>query len=177
MQALKSYDFTGGFLQTQPKPFLFLFTILFLHPPNPISRPKKLTLPYNDLHQQLKLSKTQALLYLDPASLPQSMRNTNPCFSSSKISDSPRPHSVRGRLSPRNCCLISTRPQAKIQFFQDLDFEVQRVVEEGASFIHTLKITEEKFLAKFIAKFSDHAEELLVAYKGRLLDSSSVDES
>jgi mTERF domain-containing protein len=53
----------------------------------------------------------------------------------------------------------------------------KRLLKREPSFIHTLNISEEKFLAKFIAKFRDHAEELLVAYKGHLLDYSSVDES
>jgi mTERF domain-containing protein len=51
------------------------------------------------------------------------------------------------------------------------------LLKSELSFVHTLNITDEKFLEKFIVKFSDHAEELLVAYKGHLLDSSSVDES
>ena len=51
------------------------------------------------------------------------------------------------------------------------------LLKSELSFVHTLNITDEKFLEKFIVKFSDHSEELLVAYKGHLLDSSSVDES
>ncbi|GLT54222.1 hypothetical protein SLA2020_274390 [Shorea laevis] len=43
--------------------------------------------------------------------------------------------------------------------------------------LELFEIPEEKFLANFIVKFRDDAEELLVAYKGRLLDSSSEDES
>lgn len=44
-------------------------------------------------------------------------------------------------------------------------------------FINSLNLSEEEFLARFIAKYIDDAEELLVAYKGHLLDSCSEDES
>ena len=53
----------------------------------------------------------------------------------------------------------------------------KRLLKKEPSFLHMLNLTEEVFLTKFIVKFSDHTEELLVAYKGRLLDSSSEDEA
>ena len=53
----------------------------------------------------------------------------------------------------------------------------KRLLKREPSFVHVLNLTEEEFLTKFIVKFSDHTQELLVAYKGHLLDSSSEDES
>ncbi|KAL5753730.1 hypothetical protein ACOSP7_021950 [Xanthoceras sorbifolium] len=44
--------------------------------------------------------------------------------------------------------------------------------EKEPSFVHILTFPEGEFLEKFVAKFGDDAEELLVAYKGHLLDSS-----
>jgi mTERF domain-containing protein len=72
-------------------------------------------------------------------------------------------HSMEGRVIPRYMVLQILKSK--------------KLLKREISFIHTMNLTEEKFLAKFIVKFGDHAEELLVAYKGHLLDSSSEDES
>ncbi|KAF5737867.1 hypothetical protein HS088_TW13G00758 [Tripterygium wilfordii] len=48
----------------------------------------------------------------------------------------------------------------------------KRLLKKEPSFLCTLDLTEEVFLDKYISKFRDHAEELLVAYKGHMLDSS-----
>ena len=71
-------------------------------------------------------------------------------------------HSMEGRVIPRYMVLQILKSK--------------KWLKREISFIHTMNLTEEKFL-KFIVKFGDHAEELLVAYMGHLLDSSSEDES
>ncbi|KAF5480774.1 hypothetical protein F2P56_001490 [Juglans regia] len=53
----------------------------------------------------------------------------------------------------------------------------EKLLKREPSFIHVLSLTEEEFLAKFIAKFGNDAEKLLVAYKGHLLDCSCEDNS
>ncbi|KAF5737866.1 hypothetical protein HS088_TW13G00757 [Tripterygium wilfordii] len=47
----------------------------------------------------------------------------------------------------------------------------KRLLKKEPSFLRTVKLTEDVFLEKYISKFRDHAEELLVAYKGHMLDS------
>ncbi|KAF5749942.1 hypothetical protein HS088_TW03G00269 [Tripterygium wilfordii] len=45
----------------------------------------------------------------------------------------------------------------------------KRLLRKEPSFLYGLDLTEEVFLEKYISKFRDHAEELLVAYKGHML--------
>ncbi|KAL5751743.1 hypothetical protein ACOSQ2_022250 [Xanthoceras sorbifolium] len=52
----------------------------------------------------------------------------------------------------------------------------KRLLKKDLRFISVLNISEKKFLEKFVEKFTDDAEELLEAYKGHLLDSSSSSE-
>ncbi|KAI8536122.1 hypothetical protein RHMOL_Rhmol10G0231800 [Rhododendron molle] len=47
----------------------------------------------------------------------------------------------------------------------------KRLLKKEPSLLNALKFSEEKFLEKFISRFRDDAEELLVAYKGGPLDS------
>ncbi|KAH7565859.1 hypothetical protein JRO89_XS08G0027400 [Xanthoceras sorbifolium] len=47
----------------------------------------------------------------------------------------------------------------------------KRLLKKEPSFVTVLKLCEEDFLDKYVATFTDAAEELLVAYKGHLLDS------
>ncbi|KAH7565858.1 hypothetical protein JRO89_XS08G0026900 [Xanthoceras sorbifolium] len=47
------------------------------------------------------------------------------------------------------------------------------VLNKEPSFFMMLAVSEKKFLEKFVEKFTDDAEELLVAYRGHMLDSSS----
>lgn len=50
----------------------------------------------------------------------------------------------------------------------------KRLLKREPSFINVLSLTDEEFLDKFISRFADDAEELLVAYKGHTLQE--VDE-
>lgn len=50
----------------------------------------------------------------------------------------------------------------------------KRLLKREPSFINVLSLTDEEFLDKFISRFADDAEELLVAYKGHSLQE--VDE-
>ncbi|KAH7860632.1 hypothetical protein Vadar_015893 [Vaccinium darrowii] len=47
----------------------------------------------------------------------------------------------------------------------------KRLLKKEPSLLNVLDLSEEKFLEKFILRFRDDAEELLVAYKGNPLDS------
>ncbi|XP_031281362.1 uncharacterized protein LOC116139866 [Pistacia vera] len=49
----------------------------------------------------------------------------------------------------------------------------KRLVKKDPSFLSVLRYSEQEFVEKFVASFPDSAEELLVAYKGHVLDSSS----
>ena len=75
-------------------------------------------------------------------------------------------------------CLMYSMEERVIPRYKVLQImKSRRLLKGEPSFVHVLNLTEEEFLTKFIVKFSDHSEELLVAYKGHLLDSSSEDES
>ncbi|XP_030973358.1 transcription termination factor MTERF5, chloroplastic [Quercus lobata] len=75
-------------------------------------------------------------------------------------------------------CLMFSMEERVIPRYRVLQImKSKRLLKKEPSFLHILNLTEEVFLTKFIAKFSDHTEELLVAYKGHLLDSSSEDET
>lgn len=52
----------------------------------------------------------------------------------------------------------------------------KKLFKKEPSFIRLLFLTEEVFVQRFISSFSDKAEELLLAYKGHTLDSSSKKE-
>ncbi|KAF7130482.1 hypothetical protein RHSIM_Rhsim10G0153700 [Rhododendron simsii] len=47
----------------------------------------------------------------------------------------------------------------------------KRLLQKGPSFLHVLRFSEEEFLRKFISRFRDDGEELLMTYKGNPLDS------
>ncbi|KAI5655869.1 hypothetical protein M9H77_33056 [Catharanthus roseus] len=49
----------------------------------------------------------------------------------------------------------------------------KRLLNKEPAFLYVLHMTEEEFLEKYISKFVDNAEELLGAYKGHLLESST----
>ncbi|KAJ9159620.1 hypothetical protein P3X46_025117 [Hevea brasiliensis] len=49
----------------------------------------------------------------------------------------------------------------------------KKIFKKEPSFINVLHLTEEEFLQKFISRFPDDALELLIVYKGNILDSSS----
>ncbi|XP_020535589.1 uncharacterized protein LOC105635700 [Jatropha curcas] len=52
----------------------------------------------------------------------------------------------------------------------------KKLLKKDPSFMNVLHLTDEEFLERFISRFPNEAEELLVAYKGHTLDSSSVEE-
>ena len=52
----------------------------------------------------------------------------------------------------------------------------KKLFEKEPSFCTMLFCREDKFLEKFLFRFKDEAEELLVAYKGHILDSSEEEE-
>ncbi|KAG5529346.1 hypothetical protein RHGRI_029902 [Rhododendron griersonianum] len=47
----------------------------------------------------------------------------------------------------------------------------KRLLQKGPSFLLVLRLSEEEFLRKFISRFRDDGEELLMTYKGNPLDS------
>lgn len=75
-------------------------------------------------------------------------------------------------------CLMFSMEERVIPRYRVLQImKSKRLLKKEPSFLYMLNLTEEVFLTKFIAKFGDHTEDLLVAYKGHLLDSSSEDET
>ncbi|CAL5365508.1 unnamed protein product [Camellia sinensis] len=79
----------------------------------------------------------------------------------------------RSVLVHRPNCLMHSMEERVIPRYRVLQvMKSKGLLKKMPSLIHVLNLTEEEFLAKFISKFRDDAEELLVAYKGHLLDSS-----
>ncbi|GMP26259.1 hypothetical protein CsSME_00002778 [Camellia sinensis var. sinensis] len=79
----------------------------------------------------------------------------------------------RSVLVHRPNCLMHSMEERVIPRYRVLQvMKSKGLLKKMPSLIHVLSLTEEEFLAKFISKFRDDAEELLVAYKGHLLDSS-----
>ncbi|KAL5818399.1 hypothetical protein ACOSQ4_022241 [Xanthoceras sorbifolium] len=68
-------------------------------------------------------------------------------------------HSLEGRVIPRYKVMQILKSKRLLK-------------KKQTSFVNMLSFSEGEFLEKFVAKFRDDAEELLVAYKGHLLDSS-----
>ncbi|KAL5767243.1 hypothetical protein ACOSQ2_014026 [Xanthoceras sorbifolium] len=74
-------------------------------------------------------------------------------------------------------CLMLSIEERVIPRYEVLQIlKSKRLLKKEPSFISVLNFTEEEFLEKFVSRFRDDAEELLVAYKGHLLDSSSSSE-
>ncbi|XP_021904749.1 uncharacterized protein LOC110819746 isoform X2 [Carica papaya] len=78
--------------------------------------------------------------------------------------------------------LLIGRPACLMHSLEDRIFPRYRVLQvlrskeflkRNMSFLELVALTEEKFIEKFISRFKDDVEELLVAYKSHLLDSSS----
>ncbi|KAF3677702.1 hypothetical protein T459_13855 [Capsicum annuum] len=46
----------------------------------------------------------------------------------------------------------------------------KKLVKKDPSFCFVMQLTEHRFLEKFVLRFTEHAEELLMAYKGHLLE-------
>ena len=79
----------------------------------------------------------------------------------------------KSMLVRRPLCLISSTENRVIPRFNVLQvIKLKKLLDKEPSFYSVLYMTEEEFLDKFISRFRDDAEELLVAYKGHLLDSS-----
>ncbi|THG10495.1 transcription termination factor MTERF5, chloroplastic isoform X1 [Camellia sinensis] len=79
----------------------------------------------------------------------------------------------RSVLVHRPNCLMHSMEERVIPRYRVLQvMKSKGLLKKMPSLIHVLSLTEEEFLAKFISKFRDDAKELLVAYKGHLLNSS-----
>ncbi|KAK1591963.1 hypothetical protein Q3G72_016750 [Acer saccharum] len=74
-------------------------------------------------------------------------------------------------------CLMLSIEERVIPRYEVLQIlKLKRLLKKEPSFINVLNFSEEEFLEKFVGKFRDDVEELLVAYKGHLLESSSKEE-
>ncbi|KAL5751768.1 hypothetical protein ACOSQ2_022275 [Xanthoceras sorbifolium] len=76
------------------------------------------------------------------------------------------------------CCLAYSLEKRVIPRYRIIQILKSKrlLVKKEPSFLGVLSLSEQDFLEKFVAKFRDDAEELLVAYRGHLLDSSSSQE-
>lgn len=69
-------------------------------------------------------------------------------------------------------CLMHSMVDRVIPRYRVLEvMKLKRLLKKEPSFMNVLSLPEEDFLEKFITRHRDNAEELLVAYKGHLLDS------
>ncbi|XP_057950978.1 uncharacterized protein LOC131145811 [Malania oleifera] len=79
-------------------------------------------------------------------------------------------------LVRRPSCLMHSMEDRVIPRYRVLHVLMsQRLLKKKPSFINVLNFPEEEFLEKFVLRFEDDAEELLEAYKGDILDSSSME--
>ncbi|KAK3211915.1 hypothetical protein Dsin_016621 [Dipteronia sinensis] len=78
-------------------------------------------------------------------------------------------------LIRRPCCLTFSLVERVIPCNRVMQILKSKklLLKKEPSFGHMLTLSEEKFLEKYVEKFRDDAEELLVAYRGHMLDSSS----
>ncbi|KAL5751747.1 hypothetical protein ACOSQ2_022254 [Xanthoceras sorbifolium] len=76
------------------------------------------------------------------------------------------------------CCLTYSLAERVIPRYRVMQILKSKrlLLKKEPSFVSVLILSEEKFLEKFVAMFRDDAEELLVAYRGHLLDSSSSED-
>ncbi|KAA8546885.1 hypothetical protein F0562_003314 [Nyssa sinensis] len=76
-------------------------------------------------------------------------------------------------LVHRPSCLMHSMEKRVIPRYRVLQLiKVKRLLKKEPSFISVLILPEDEFLEKFISRFRDNAEELLVTYRGDILDSS-----
>ncbi|XP_058186997.1 uncharacterized protein LOC131303944 [Rhododendron vialii] len=69
-------------------------------------------------------------------------------------------------------CLMFSMEKRVIPRYRVLQvIKSKRLLQKGPSFVCVLRLSEEEFLTKFISRFRDDEEELLVTYKGNPLDS------
>ncbi|KAI9196994.1 hypothetical protein LWI28_028864 [Acer negundo] len=74
-------------------------------------------------------------------------------------------------------CLMLNIEERVIPRYEVLQIlKLKRLLKKEPSFINVLNFPEEQFLEKFVGRFRDDVEELFVAYKGHLLESSSKEE-
>lgn len=75
-------------------------------------------------------------------------------------------------------CLLYSMEKRVIPRYNVLQLiKLKKLMDKESSLCHAVNITEQKFLEKFVYRFGDDdAEQLLVAYEGRLLYSNEEDE-
>ncbi|KAL5753694.1 hypothetical protein ACOSP7_021914 [Xanthoceras sorbifolium] len=73
--------------------------------------------------------------------------------------------------APPHCLLHSLGERVIPRYRVMQILKSKRLLKKEPSFVTVLKLCEKEFLDKYVAKFTDATEELLVAYKGHLLDS------
>lgn len=79
----------------------------------------------------------------------------------------------RSILVRRPICLMLSMEKRVIPRYRVLQvMKSKRLLKKEPSFVTVLSLPEEEFLEKFISRFRDDVEELLVAYKRHLLGSS-----
>ncbi|KAL5751744.1 hypothetical protein ACOSQ2_022251 [Xanthoceras sorbifolium] len=74
--------------------------------------------------------------------------------------------------SPR-CLMLSLEERVIPRYKVMQILKSKRLLKNDPSFINVLNISEKEFLRRFVSRFRNDAEELLVYYKGHLLDSLS----
>ncbi|KAH7861411.1 hypothetical protein Vadar_025788 [Vaccinium darrowii] len=78
----------------------------------------------------------------------------------------------RSKLVRRPICLLFSMEERIIPRYKVLQVvKCKKLLKKEPSLATALGFSEEKFVEKFISRFRDDAEELLVAYKGKTLDS------
>ncbi|KAF9610747.1 hypothetical protein IFM89_024603 [Coptis chinensis] len=53
----------------------------------------------------------------------------------------------------------------------------KKLLKRNTSFVNVIQLSEDEFLDKYISKYRDNAEELLIAYKGGLANVDTSEES
>ncbi|XP_042497121.1 uncharacterized protein LOC122075955 [Macadamia integrifolia] len=76
-------------------------------------------------------------------------------------------------LVQRPTCLMFSLENRTIPRYRVIEILISKrlLKKEPNIFVQVLKLTEKKFLDKFVSRFKDDAEELLIAYKGDALES------
>ncbi|XP_042498134.1 transcription termination factor MTERF5, chloroplastic-like [Macadamia integrifolia] len=81
-------------------------------------------------------------------------------------------------LVQRPMCLMYSIEKRVIPRYRVIEIlKSKRLLKKVPIFLHVVELPEKKFVDRFISRFKDDLEELLVAYKGAVLDSSEEDES
>ncbi|XP_043718574.1 transcription termination factor MTERF5, chloroplastic-like [Telopea speciosissima] len=81
-------------------------------------------------------------------------------------------------LVRRPTCLMYSIEKRVVPRYRVIEIlKSKRLLKKEPKFLEVLEMPEEKFVDKFLSRFKDDAEELLIAYKGDVLDSSEEYES